>query len=204
MHEDTFSIITRRSAVAAAPLAIVSVGLIIAAEASGTMGSMAGPLPIAAGAVGLAATCALLLALVGVHLTTRHTMGGRGGAAMAVALVGAGLVVGAAWSTAIVAPAFDASFPGLLTEPLTAVVAGYVASHAVLGLGTLVWAVIARRTGAVTPRTGTVLIVGGLLCITPLPARFILIAIGLALAVRQSAPGAQAAVSSEVRPSVTA
>lgn len=204
MHEDTFSIFTRRAAVAAAPLAIVGVVLVIATEASGTMGSMAEPLPVVAGATGLAASCALLLALIGVHLTTRHAMGGRGGAAMAVALVGAGLVVGGTWSTAIVAPAFDASFPGLLTEPLPAVVAGYVASHAVLGLGTLVWAVIARRIGAVSPRTGTVLIIGGLLCITPLPTRFILIAIGLALAVRHTARGAEPTIGSEPRASVTA
>lgn len=184
MHDDTFTTITRTAALAAAPLALVSIILIIAAEASGAMASMADPLPVAGGIVGLAAACALLLGLVGLHLSTRHRMEGRGSGAMALALVGGGLTVGAAWSTAVVAPAFDAAFPGLLTEPLSAVVAGYIVSHAVLGIGVLVWAVIARRTGAVSKRAGTVLIVGGILCLTPLPARYLLIAIGTAMAVR--------------------
>jgi hypothetical protein len=185
MENDTVIRAGRFGALAAAPLAVASIVLVIVAESSGAMTSMASPIAVVASSVNLVATLGLLLGLVWLHLHTRDRMDGRGGAAMVVALLGAALAVGAAWSMVFPAPAFDARFPGLLSEPLPAVVGGYVVSHAILGVGTLLWAVAARRTGTLSKALSTVLIIGGLLCITPLPARYLLVAVGLTLIARR-------------------
>lgn len=184
MEQDTFVRAGRLGAISSAPLGIISVGLAIAAEVSGTMQTMASPLGVAASITSIAATTALLLALVWAHLQTRVAMAGRGGAAMALAVAGAGLTIGAAWSL-VPAAAFDARFPGLLTEPLPAVLAGYILSHTVLGVGVLLWAVAARRAGAIPRGVGTLLIVAGLICIAPLPARYVVVSIGIALLARR-------------------
>jgi hypothetical protein len=169
----------RVGALLAAPLAVLSIGFVIVAEATGEAGAMDTPAAIAGGATGLLATVALLLGLVWLHARTVTRLAGRGGMAMVIALVGAALTVGAAWSLAFVAPAFDARFPGLLEQPLPAVVAGYLASHAVLGLGVIGWAVAARRAGAVSRGVGAALIIGGVLCLLPLPARYLVVAAAL-------------------------
>ncbi len=188
MHTtDTLARAGRSSAFLAAPLGLVSLLLVIAAESSGAMASMDAPLAIAASAAGLLSAVTLLLGLLWLHRATLPAMGNRGGGAMVAAVVGAALVVGATWSLVFVAPAFDARFPGLLVEPLPSVVAGYLASHTVLGVGVLLWAVTARRTGAVPRGIATTLIVGGLLCIAPLPARSLVVAIGVLLVARSAA-----------------
>lgn len=189
----------RRGAFAAAPLAVVGVAL--AGVAEGSAAGMASPMGIAGGVAVLAGATSLLLALLWLHLRTRQTMDGRGSGAMAVAIAGGALTAGAAWSLAFVLPGLEGSFPGLLEEPLPSVVAGYILSHAILGLGILVWAVVARRAGAISKGVSTVLIVGGLICVTPLPARFVVVAIGLLLAARR-AEGSEATVGSATRAEV--
>ena len=185
METDTVVRAGRVGALLAGPLALLSIVLVIAAEVTGAMASMASPAVITASVVALVSTLALLLGLLWLHAQTGTRMQGRGGGAMVIALVGAALTVGANWSMVFPAPAIDARFPGLLTEPLPAVVGGFIASNAILGIGTLLWAVAARRTGALSRGMSTALIVGGLLCITPLPARYIVIAFALTIAARQ-------------------
>lgn len=185
MENDTVVRAGRVGALLAGPLAVLSIVLVIAAEATGAMASMASPAAVTASAVALLGTVALLFGLLWLHAHTRTRLGGRGGAAMVVALAGAALTVGATWSMVFPAPAIDARFPGLLTEPLPAVVAGFIASNAVLGIGTLLWAVAARRSGALSRGISTALIIGGLLCITPLPARYMVIAAALTVLARR-------------------
>ena len=194
MDADTLTKAGRFGAVAAAPLGAASLTMMVAGEATGA--SMSSSLAIAAGVAGLAATVALLLGLVWLHHATSDRMAGRGAGAMVVALVGAALTVGAVWSMVFVAPSLDARHPGLINEPLLGVVAGYIGSHAVLGVGVLAWAVAARRTGAVPRAATTLLIVGGVVCVTPLPARYLVVAVGLLVAAR-AASGAGAADASD-------
>ncbi len=195
MTHDTLTRAGRSGALTAAPLGAVSLGLMIFAETTGR--SMASPLAVAAGAAGLAATVALLLGLVWLHADTRERSHGVGAGALLVALVGAALTVGAVWSLVFVAPSLGARYPGLLDEPLPGVVVGYVVSHLVLGVGILAWAVAARRAGLITPMAGRVLVAGGLLCMTPLPARYLVVAVGLLLVAR--APGEMRGASMEDR-----
>jgi hypothetical protein len=190
MHTDTFTRLARGGALAAAPLALVLLAVAIAVGAGGQP-DMASPVVIAANVAGLGATIALLLGLVWAHLHTRAALEGRGGLSMSVAVIGAGLVVGAAWSAVFVAPALELAHPGLIDEPLGGVVAGYVISHAVLGLGALAWAVTARRAGVLSRGAGWVLVIGGIVCLAPLPARFLGVALGLLLvALRDRLPTA--------------
>ena len=184
MDTDTLTTAGRRGALMSAPLGALSLSLMVFVEASGR--SMTSPLAVAAAAAGLAATVALLFAMVWLHAFSRDVMDGAGTGALVVALIGAGLTVGAVWSLVFVAPSVGARYPALLDEPLPAVVAGYVASHLVLGVGLLAWAMIARRAGAITTRAAAVLIIGSVLCILPLPARYLGVAIGVGLVARRS------------------
>lgn len=186
METDSVVRTGRIGALLAGPLAVLSIVLVIAAEATGAMASMASPAAVTASAVALVGTISLLFGLLWLHAHTRTPLRGRGGGAMVVALVGAALTVGATWSMVFPAPAFDARFPGLLTEPLPAVVGGYIASNAVLGIGTLLWAAAARRAEVLSRSMSTTLIIGGLLCITPLPARYMVIAIALTVFARRA------------------
>lgn len=182
MTTDTLTRAGRSGALTAATLGAVSLGLMLFTEVTGR--SMSSPLAVAAGAAGLAATIALLLGLIWLHQDSRDKAPGVGNGALLTALVGAALTVGAVWSLVFVAPSLGARYPGLLDEPLPGMVAGYIASHVVLGVGILAWAVTARQAGLITPTARTVLIAGGLLCIAPLPARYLMVALGLLLVAR--------------------
>jgi hypothetical protein len=178
MHTDTLTKAGRAGALAAAPLGAVLLAVAIAKGASEEI-SMAAPSVIAANVFGLAATVALLLGLVWVHLRTREPLAGRGGIGMTLSVIGAALVVGSAWSAVFVATALDLEHPGLITEPLGGVVAGYVISHALLGIGILAWAIPARRAEVISRSASAVLIAGAIVCLAPLPARFLVVAAGL-------------------------
>ncbi len=182
MDADTLTKAGRFGAVASAPLGAASLAMMVAFEATGA--SMSSSLAIAAGVAGLAATVALLLGLVWLHHATSDRMAGRGAGAMVVALVGAALTVGAVWSLVFVAPSLDARHPGLIDVPFPGVVAGYIVSHALLGVGVLAWALVARRTGAIPRGAATLMIIGGVLCVTPLPARYLVVAVGLLVVAR--------------------
>jgi general nucleoside transport system permease protein len=190
MHNDTFTRAGRAGALAAAPLGFIL--LVVAFTVGGAEGkTMATPAVVAANVAGLAATIGLLLGLVWAHLHTRAALDGRGGLAMTIAVIGAGLVVGSAWSSVFVAPAMELAHPGLTDEPLSGVIAGYIVSHVLLGLGVLGWAVVARRAGVITKAAGTVLGIGGIVCLAPLPGRFFVVTVGLLLvAIRAHEPHA--------------
>jgi hypothetical protein len=198
MHTDTFTRAGHAGALAAAPLVIVL--LVIAFTVGGAEGkTMATPAVVAANVAGLAAALGLLLGLVWAHLRTREALDGRGSLAMTVAVVGAGLVVGSAWSAVFVAPAMELAHPGLTDEPLGGVIAGYIISHVLLGIGVLGWAVVAGRAGVITRAATTVLVIGGIVCLAPLPGRFAVVAVGLLLmALRDRVPVARRSPASVV------
>jgi hypothetical protein len=178
MNTDTLTKTGRAGALAAAPLGALLLAVAVAKGASEEI-SMAAPSVIAANVFGLAATVALLLGLVWVHLRTRAPLGGHGALGMTISVVGAALVVGSAWSAVFVAPAIDLAHPGLVTEPLGGVLAGYMISHAVLAIGILAWAIPARRSQVISRSAAAVLIAGAIVCLAPLPARFLVVAAGL-------------------------
>jgi hypothetical protein len=198
VHTDTFTRAGRAGALAAAPLVMVL--LVVAFTVGGAEGTtMATPAVVAANVAGLAAALGVLLGLVWAHLRTHEALDGRGGLAMTVAFVGAGLVVGSAWSAVFVAPAMELAHPGLTDEPLSGVIAGYMISHVLLGIGVLGWAVVAGRAGVITSSATTVLVIGGIVCLAPLPGRFVVVAVGLLLmALRDRVPVARRPQASAV------
>jgi hypothetical protein len=196
MNADTLTKAGRAGALTAAPLGAVLLAIAIAKGASEEI-SMAAPSVITANVFGLAATVALLLGLLWAHQRTREPLDGHGSLGMTIAIIGAALVVGSAWSAVFVAPAIDLAHPGLITEPLGGVVAGYVISHTVLAIGILAWAIPARRAEAITRSAATVLIAGAIVCLAPLPARFLVVAVGLlVVAAHNRAPSARQVTAS--------
>lgn len=160
MHTDTFTRSACGGALAATPLGLIL--LLIAFTVGGADDkTMATPAVIVANVAGLAAALALLLGLVWAYLHTREELDGPGGLAMTVAVIGASLAVGATWSSVFVAPAMELAHPGLTDEPLGGVIAGYMISHVLLGLGVLGWAVTARRARVISKAAAAVLVIGG-------------------------------------------
>jgi hypothetical protein len=54
------------------------------------------------------------------------------------------------------------------------------------------WAVVAGRAGVITRAATTVLVIGGIVCLAPLPGRFAVVAVGLLLmAIRDRVPAAR-------------
>jgi hypothetical protein len=177
---------TRTAALFAGPLAGLSLIAAIAAEVLSTSGAMEmSVLAPVGGVAGMAAAIALLLGTLGLHEEIRDDLDGRGAVPLVVIVAGCALVTGAMWSMAFVVPGLASVAPATLDEPMTSVVAGFVVSHAVLGIGALCWAVIAGRAGALTKGMSRLLIAGALLCLTPLPTRFLLLSVGITLATRQ-------------------
>lgn len=189
----------RGAALLAAPLALVSLALMITAEVSSSdMGTAMGSGLGSAGAIiGLLSVIALFLGLLGLHLARIDALGSRATVPAMAMLTGAVLAAGGMWDQVFVMPVLADLAPQLLTEPHAAVLAGYLISYGVLGLGALIWAIIARRAGELTRPVSWMLIAGGVLCLTPLPNRFFLLAIAVTVeAARRVHAAAPAVLSS--------
>lgn len=198
MYPTSLSRATRTAALLAGPLAVISLIAAIAAEVLTTSGGMAmSTVAPVGGLFGMAAAITLLFGMLGLHDVVADDLDGRATVPLLVIIAGCALVTGAMWSMTFVIPGLEAVAPAALDEPLTSVVAGFVVSHAVLGIGALCWAVIAARTGAVSRGMSRLLIAGAVLCLTPLPARFLLLAIGVTVVMRRlsAAPAARPATA---------
>jgi len=72
---------------------------------------------------------------------------------------------------------------------LTTVLIGFVVSYSLLGLGGLLFGIASLRA-AVPPRwTSIVMIVGGVVCFAPLPARYLVLAVATSLVAVQLRSG---------------
>ena len=86
-------------------------------------------------------------------------------------------------------PGLAGPAPDLATNGIGSVVAGYIASYIVLGVGWLIVGITLLRSGATTKGLAWFLIVGAVLCIPPLPVRFVFVAVAVSLMARgASAP----------------
>jgi hypothetical protein len=104
--------------------------------------------------------------------------------AVVLMLVGTGLVLGAQWTQTLVLPAIARVAPAAVVEPHTPIVAGFVLSHLVLAIGTIVYGLRVRRLGRAASWKTALLVVGGLVALLPLPSRYFLVALAMsALAV---------------------
>jgi len=136
---------------------------------------MAGPVVLVAGLLGLAGSVCLLISLAALLVATQEdTRIGTG--SFLIVLIGAALSVGAAWSLAFVVPGLVDKAPTLVNDPPATIPIGYIVSYAILGLATLSVGIKLKRARIFSAPLSVAFIIGAVLCITPLPGRFFLLA----------------------------
>jgi hypothetical protein len=174
----------RPAFVLAGPAAIVSIVLVFAAagSAGGDAVAMAGSgLGIASSLTALVALVAMVIGLAGLPSqapTLRHGFGRIG---WAVATIGTILTAGGYWSSLFVQPGLAHTAPDAVRHGLASVTAGFVVSYLVLGLGWALTAIALLRAGLLRV-SGWFLILAALIAITPLPFRYLPLAVAVSVA----------------------
>lgn len=176
----------RPAALAAGPVSLASLLLLIAAIAtlgSGTDADLAlDPLAIAssiASVAGLILLAFALLRLVHELDALKHGIGRLGAG---IAFVGTMLAIGGAWSMVFVMTGLARMGGGAAdaaAEGIPLVIVGYVLSFVTLAIGWLLIGIALVRGGEVPRGAAIFFIVGAVLCVAPLPARFFVIALAV-------------------------
>jgi hypothetical protein len=201
----SFHHIARPIAALGAVAALGGIGLAIAVEstATGAADTMSSPLAITAMAASLAGLVALVIALAGMAAGHAAPRGQLGAISLVIAIAGAVLTAGAAWSGVVIAPWFATAVPASIDPPESLLVVSTL-SYATLGLGSILLGIALRRDGSATGWVIALLIIGGLLCIPPfLPARYTLVVVAVAASLMLRSPAA-AGAATPVRPVVGA
>jgi hypothetical protein len=171
------------AAVSSGPAAAISTILIFttAGMNGGDSVKMAtSPVGIAAGVAAVTALILLGVTLTGLMLRVpdlRHV----GRFAFTVAAIGIALAAGAEWTSVFVQPGLATVAPDAVRNGIPSVTAGFVVSLIALGVGWILVAISLLRAHVVRA-SGWVVILGGLLCLSPLPNRFIVLAIAVSVA----------------------
>jgi hypothetical protein len=125
----------------------------------------------------LLAMALLLIGLVALFVRQAEAFGALGLAGFVFALLGTTLAAGAAWSQVFVVPRLAEVAPAVADQGAGSVLAGFLLSFLVFGVGWLVFGVATLRT-RVFPRWAViVLMVGAVLSIIPLPSRALIVEI---------------------------
>ena len=186
----------RPAVLAAGPLAVLSFVMLIAAVATAGSGMVAvekSPIAVASSVAGLAAIVLTALAVAYLALTLPALRHGIGWVGVLVLATGVLLGAGGQWSMVFVVPALAEAAPELLATGLGPVLAGFVVSFLTLAVGGILTGVALIRSKAVPRWSAVPVLVGGLVCVAPLPARFFVLACGLSAVAavtsrRQAAP----------------
>jgi hypothetical protein len=125
----------------------------------------------------LLAMALLLIGLVALFVRQAEAFGALGLAGFVFALLGTTLAAGAAWSQVFVVPRLAEVAPTAADQGAGSVLAGFLLSFLVFGVGWLVFGVATLRT-RVFPRWAViVLMVGAVISIIPLPSRALIVEI---------------------------
>ncbi len=123
----------------------------------------------------------LAIGLVGLYLHQETQLGVFGAAAFVLALAGSVVAAGAQWTYVFVVPHFAGVTPELVNESTGSVLAGFLLSYAVLGLGWILFGLATLRA-AVFPRwAGLLIVAGAAIAFLPLPSRTLVLAITVGL-----------------------
>jgi len=174
----------RPAFILAGPAALVSIVLLFAAAgaASGDAVVMASSgLGIASNLTALLALLAMTIGLAALPAQVPAIRQGFGRIAWAVATIGTVLTAGAYWSSVFVQPGLAHSAPDAVRNGLASVTAGFVVSYLVMGLGWVLTAVVLLRARLLRVN-GWFLIVAALVAITPLPFRYLPLAVTVSIA----------------------
>lgn len=174
----------RGAALAAGPTALVALALVLAAEASGdgTADIARTPLGVAASVAALLGLVCLAFALVGLRQRVDSLRVGAGSAGWSLALLGTILAAGGAWVQVFVLPGLAVAAPAVANSGLDTVLAGYLVSYGLLGLG---WATvgISLLRARLVRGSAWLIVVGAVVCLAPplLGVRWFLLAAGVSV-----------------------
>ncbi len=166
------------------PLAFASVALVIAAEIASP--GMLHPLGTAGAIAGLLAALALAIGAVGLHLLRRDTDAAPSDIPFLIMLTGAMLAAGGMWDQVFTLPVLASHAPELLQESHPSVLAGFLLSYGILGIGALAWTISQRRRRQLSKADARWLIAGSIVCFAPLPSRFFILAIAVSIVAARS------------------
>jgi hypothetical protein len=125
----------------------------------------------------LLALALLLIGLVALFVRQAEAFGVLGLTGFVIALLGTTLAAGASWSQVFVVPRLAEVAPAVADQGTGSVLAGFVLSFLLFGVGWILFGVATLRTG-VFPRWAVILlIVGAVISILPLPSRALIVEI---------------------------
>lgn len=128
----------------------------------------------------LLAMLLLAVGLVALYARQAEAFGALGLAGFFLALVGTVLAAGALWSQVFVVPRLAEAAPEVVNRGSGSVLAGFLLSFLIFGVGWVVFGVATLRT-RVFPRWAVVLlIVGAVLAILPFPSRALVLEVAAA------------------------
>jgi hypothetical protein len=146
----------------------------------------------------LLAMVLLLVGLVALFARQAEVFGALGLAGFLLALIGTAMAAGALWSQVFVVPHLAQAAPEVADRGAGSVLAGYLLSFLLFGVGWLVFGVAMLRTRAFPRWAVILLIVGAVISILPLPSRALIIEVaagclGFVLLTEGGAPAGQPA-----------
>ena len=128
----------------------------------------------------LLAMALLLVGLVALYVRQAEVFGTLGLAGFLLALLGTTLAAGALWSQVFVVPRIAETAPSIADEAGGSVLAGFLLSFLVFGVGWLLFGVATLRTRVFSRGAVVLLIVGAVISILPLPSRALVLEIAVA------------------------
>lgn len=146
----------------------------------------------------LLAMVLLLVGLVAMFARQAEVFESLGLAGFLLALIGTAMAAGALWSQVFVVPHLAQAAPEVADRGTGSVLAGYLLSFLLFGVGWLVFGVATLRTRAFPRWAVILLIVGAVISILPLPSRALILEIaasclGFVLLTEGGAPAGQPA-----------
>jgi hypothetical protein len=168
-------------AIASALLAVLSFALYLVVVGGGRISDAATSavffLPSGAQLVAMAL---LLGGLVALYVRQAGMFGALGLTGFLLALLGTTLAAGALWSQVFVVPRLAEVAPSVADRGTGSVLAGYLLSFSIFGVGWLLFGVATLRT-RIFPRGAVILLlVGAVISILPLPSRALILEIAVA------------------------
>lgn len=176
----------RPAALAAGPAGVLTIVAFVASIvlARGDELAMAtSEVAIASSVIGLACLALLVLGMFSLAGSVAALRRGVGLLGWTIACVGTLLGAGGQWALLFVVPGLAGPAPELAINGIGTVTAGYIVSFVSMAVGWLIVGVVLLRSGAPKPGSWLV-VVGALLCVAPLPARFFMLAIAMSVLAR--------------------
>ncbi len=128
----------------------------------------------------LLAMVLLLVGLVALFARQADTFGGLGLTGFLLALIGTTVAAGALWSQVFVVPRLAEAAPSVVDQAGGSVLAGFLLSFLLFGVGWLLFGVATLRT-RVFPRWAVILLIAGaVISILPVPFRALILEIAVA------------------------